>query len=435
MKLPHRLARAARTGVLVLTAFVAGVVFHASIATAHASDYRKLDIFARVLSYVENNYVEEVDEKALIYGAIKGMLGTLDPHTLFMPPDEYSEMKTDTSGEFGGLGLEVTVTDDRLQVVSPIDDTPAARAGILAGDRILEIDGTSTKGMTVPEAVRKMRGPAGSRVKLTIFRGGFSEPRAFVLLRDRVRVVSVDSRLYPGGYGYVRIKSFQDRTDQYLGRALDDLRKQNGGKELAGLVLDLRNNPGGLLDEAVRVSDRFIEDGVIVSTEGRNRAHVEVERAHKAGTEAPYPMIVLVNGGSASASEIVGGALQDYGRAVIMGTTSFGKGSVQTVIDLEDGSGLKLTIARYYTPKHRSIQEKGIHPDVVVTENPPPPAEGTKLLREADLKGSLKGDGNKVASASPPDDYQLRTALDTLRTWEIFKASLPPQGKTAAAER
>lgn len=423
-----------RTGML-LCGFLAGVIFTASIGDAFAAGYKKLDVFARVLAYVENNYVDDVDENALMYGAIKGMLSTLDPHTIFLPPDEYQAMRADTSGEFGGLGIEIAADGQELVVVSPIDDTPAARAGIKTGDKILAIDGEKTKGMSVPAAVKRMRGQLGSRVTLTILRDGFAAPRDFALLRDRVRVRSVEAKLHKGGVGYIRIKSFQERTDDSLGKALADLRIKNGG-ELKGLVLDLRNNPGGLLDQAVRVADRFLKEGVIVSTEGRGGRPLEEERAHVAGTEAEYPIVVLVNGGSASASEIVAGALQDTGRGVIMGTTSYGKGSVQTVIDLDDGSGLKMTVARYYTPKHRSIHGIGIKPDVVVTDQPPAIASATPT------PGAVQNAvGTRPAEALPAvahvgtsDDYQLKTALESLRGWEAFQASLHKGKATARAE-
>lgn len=432
-------------------AFVAGVIFHASIGQAWASSYRKLDVFARVLAYVENNYVDEIDGDALIYGAIKGMLSSLDPHTVFLSPDEYQAVRSDTSGEFGGLGVEISIGDEGLVVVAPIDDTPAARAGIQSGDRILAIDGEPTKGINVPAAVKRMRGVLGSKVTLTILREGFSAPRDFSLLRDRVRVRSVESMLHEGGYGYVRIKSFQERTDAHLGRALTRLKEQNGG-ELKGLILDLRNNPGGLMDQAVRVADRFISEGLIVSTEGRGGRPLEQERAHAAGTEADYPIIVLVNGGSASASEIVAGALQDHGRATVLGTTTFGKGSVQTVIDLDDGSGLKMTVARYYTPKRRAIHGKGIQPDYVVSERPAAvmaAVQAAKGTQEIAAVRAAKGSEEIVEAATQPEDkkarvgssvassdYQLATALDSLKGWDAFQASLrahPVQESASAA--
>ncbi len=399
--------RRVTTAALVVAAFVAGALFHASIGRAAAAGYRKLDIFARVLSYVENNYVDPVDEEQLVFGAIRGMLANLDPHTLFLTPDEYREMQADTSGEFGGLGIEIAVRNDTLVVVAPIDDTPAARAGIAPGDQLLAIDGISTKGLGVASAVRLLRGAPGTRVTLQIFREGFTEPRDLVLRRDRVRVVSVESHLEPHGIGYVRVKSFQDRTDAQLGKALEELRRQHGGP-LSGLVLDLRNNPGGLLDQAIRVADRFLTEGVIVTTQGRGPAQREEERAHPADTEDPYPLVILVNGGSASASEIVAGALQDYRRAVLLGTKTFGKGSVQTVIDLEDGSGLKLTVARYLTPSGRSIHEKGIEPDVALAD----------------------GGGVIPASAGAGPDVQLAAALKLVGDPAAFRAAT---GRAAAA--
>ncbi len=423
--------RAALAGVAAVTAVAAaGAVF---ASPAAASIYRELDIFTRVLADIENNYVEPVDERALVYGAIRGMLATLDPHSLFMDPKQYAQMKADTTGEFGGLGLEVTMRDGALVVVSPIDDTPAARAGIEPGDAILAIDGTPTRDLTLTQAIDRMQGAPGTKVKLLLMRKGFAQPREIPIVREHIHVNPVEGRLVENNLGYVRIRSFQDRTDVFLRDALGKLHAQAGGP-LGGLVLDLRNNPGGLLDQAVRVADRFLESGVIVTTEGRNKTHVETEMAHPRGTEPEYPMIVLVNGGSASASEIVAGALQDHGRAVIMGTQTFGKGSVQTVIELPDGSGLKLTVAKYYTPKHRSIQESGITPDVVVHEMAASGSEESAVPREKDLphhfphEGPLPDASNtsqvvvSPATGEVRTDFQLRTALDYLKTWKIFRA-------------
>jgi carboxyl-terminal processing protease len=352
-------------------ALAAGLMLTGPLARADREDttYKNLEVFARVLSYLENNYVETVDQRKLMHGAIKGMLETLDPHTVFMPPEVFKEMKIDTSGEFGGLGVEIARKGESIVVVAAIDDTPAARAGLRPGDEILRIDDELTQGRDLPWALQKMRGPAGKRVLLTIMREGFSAPREIAIIRDHIRIVSVEGALY-GGIGYVKVKNFQDRTDLYLRKELDRLRGLNGGKELRGLVLDLRNNPGGLLDQAVAISDRFLPGNLaIVSTKGRNGANASEERSKDRDTEPNYPLVVLVNAGSASASEIVAGALQDHGRAVLMGTQTFGKGSVQTVIELEDGSGLKLTIARYYTPSGRSIQERGITPDFTVPDD------------------------------------------------------------------
>lgn len=432
-------------GFVVVTMLVLlGQTARAAPPNREENTYRQLELFARVLSYVQNNYVEPVDEQQLMYGAIKGMLETLDPHTQFMPPDVFKEMKIDTSGEFGGLGIEIARRDDNLVVVAPIDDTPAQRAGIRAGDQILKIDDEPTRNMELARAIQKMRGPAGKKVLLTIMREGFTAAREFAIIRDHIRIASVEAALY-GNLGYVKVKNFQERTDQSLNKEIQKLRVQNGGKELKGLVLDLRNNPGGLLDQAVAVSDRFLPGNLaIVSTRGRNGTQVTEERSKERDAERGYPMVVLVNAGSASASEIVAGALQDHRRAVILGTPTFGKGSVQTVIEMEDGSGLKLTIARYYTPSGRSIQEKGILPDYIVPE-----AEGGQVLkpdqlREKDLKRHFRGEGGDAPDATtlkvslPPNlkpgratekvtDYQLKVALDYL-------AGLPPSldGKNTA---
>jgi carboxyl-terminal processing protease len=412
-------------------------------APGHAdTTYKQLELFARVLSYVQNNYVEKVDEQQLTYGAIKGMLETLDPHRVFMPPDVFKEMKIDTSGEFGGLGIEIAKKGEAIVVVTPIDDTPAQRAGIRNGDQIIRIDDELTRGMELAHAIQKMRGPAGKKVMLTIMREGFAAPREFAIIRDHIRIASVESALY-GGIGHVKVKNFQDRTDASLYKELEKLRAQNGGKELRGLVLDLRNNPGGLLDQAVAISDRFLPGNLtIVSTRGRNGQQVTEEKSKDRDTEKAYPIVVLVNAGSASASEIVAGALQDHRRAVLMGVPTFGKGSVQTVIEMEDGSGLKLTIARYYTPSGRSIQEKGILPDFVVpeVEGQSVPVKGDQL-RERDLKRHFKNEADSAPEvplkiALPENlkawdvcdklsDFQLKVALEYLN-------SAPPPGKNTA---
>ncbi len=439
------LVRAKRTWKVLGMVAAAGVALSgAAIAAREDKTFKQLELFARVLSYVENNYVEPVDNKELMYGAIKGMLDTLDPHTVFMPPETFREMKFDTSGEFGGLGIEIAKKNDVLTVVAPIDDTPAARAGLKAGDQILKIDDEPTKGMDLAKAIQKMRGPAGKRVLLTIMREGFSAPREIAIIRDHIRIVSVEGALH-GGIAHIKVKNFQERTDSYLRKELDRLKALHGGKDLRAVVLDLRNNPGGLLDQAVAISDRFLPGGLtIVSTRGRSGRNATEEKSKDRDTEKPYPMVVLVNAGSASASEIVAGALQDHGRAVIMGLPTFGKGSVQTVIELEDGSGLKLTIARYYTPKGRSIQEKGITPDFLVGDEPGPVAANSdkEPLREKDLKrhfkGEAEGDKEQAARTLPPDlrpwavsekltDYPLKVALNYLNG----VASAAPAAKSA----
>jgi carboxyl-terminal processing protease len=434
------IARLALVAALAVAFFAGlGVDRVASAARRAASQpYRPLDVFSDVLAHVENSYVEEVDEKDLVYGAIDGMMARLDPHSVFMRPDVYRQMRDDTTGEFDGLGLEVTIRDGELTVVSPVVESPGERAGIKPGDRILSIDGAPTKDMGLTEAIRKMKGAAGTKAVLEIMRDGFAAPQKLTMVRDRIRTQSVDMRILDPDrrYAYVRVRAFQERTDRNVAKALDDARAAAHG-QIRGLVLDLRNNPGGLLDQAVRVSDVFLSSGVIVTTAGRGRRNVEVERAHEKDTEPAYPMIVLVNKGTASASEIVAGALQDQGRAVIMGTSTFGKGSVQTIIELEDGSGLKLTVARYYTPKNRSIQELGITPDVVVADVAPARVdEGGP--GERDLKRHLKGEVTSASAGtapSPSEDHQLRTALDYLRAADIFKAAVEPPRSNVAAKK
>jgi len=392
--------------------------------------YDKIDVFAQVLHAVRSSYVDQVSAEELIYGAIRGMLRTLDPHSSFMTPKQYRSMQEDTEGHFGGVGIELEARDGGLVVVSPIDDTPAARAGIKAGDRLVKIDGKSTEEMDTAQAARLIRGVPGTKVVLTMDRAGFEKPRDFILIRQRIRLNPVNGFMPLPGYAVIRIRAFQERTERYMMEALKKLTKQAGGK-LRGVVLDLRNNPGGLLDQAIRVADRFIADGLLLETRGRARI-MQKTYAHRRGTEPHYPMVCLVNGGSASAAEIVAGALQDHGRAVIMGTRSFGKGSVQKVIDLRDGSGLKLTIARYYTPAHRSIQEEGIVPDVMVPAEEPADQAEVRITREIDLRGHLKRDQPSSAERRLLDairDYQLRTALSTLRVWEKFSG----QGADAGA--
>jgi carboxyl-terminal processing protease len=433
----RRLRRLALVAVIAATFFAGLAVDHVASAARRAGTqpYRALDVFSDVLAHVENSYVEDVDEKELVYGAIDGMMAKLDPHSVFMRPDVYRQMRDETTGEFDGLGLELAVRDGEVVVIAPVAESPGERAGIRPGDLVVSIDGASTKEMTLPDATRRMKGPAGTKVALEIMRQGFASPQRLVLVRDRIRTQSVDMRVLDAErrYAYVRVRTFQERTDKSLVKALDEARAQLGG-QIRGLVLDLRNNPGGLLDQAVRVSDVFLPTGIIVTTAGRGRRNVEVERAREKDTEPSYPLIVLVNKGTASASEIVAGALQDHGRAVIMGTTTFGKGSVQTIIELEDGSGLKLTVARYYTPRNRSIQELGIAPDVVVADAPPTRADDAQGERE--LKRHLKNDAAAPLPASLTlDDHQLRTAVDYLRAVDIFKASIePPRGVAAKKE-
>lgn len=430
-----RLAVAAATVALSTVAFFAGLsVEHvASAGRRGTGPYGVLDVFASVLADVRNLYVGDVDERELAYGAIDGVVGRLDPHSMFLRPEAYRAVRDETSGEFDGLGLEVTRDDGALVVVTPIADSPGERAGILPGDRILAIDGVETRGLTLAEATRRMKGAVGTRSVLEVMRDGFSAPQRLTLVRARVRMQSVEWRVLDASrrHVHVRLKAFQDHSAAALRKALADARASLGG-ELRGVVLDLRNNPGGLLQQAVEIADLFLAEGVIVSTEGRGKRHVEVERAHVNGTEPGYPMVVLVNRGTASASEIVAGALQDHGRAAIMGTQSFGKGSVQEMIEYPDGSGLKLTVARYFTPKHRSIEELGITPDIVVTDLLPAAPEGTD---GRDLERRLPGGDAAPAAAAgerrdpPGDDHALRMALEHLTaagSSSVPRASIPP---------
>ncbi len=405
-------------------------------AAQGGNDYESIELFTDVLSMVKKSYVEEVDTKKLIYGAINGMLASLDPHSSFMPPEMFKEMKIETKGSFGGVGIEITVKDGLLMVISPIEDTPAFRAGIKAGDHILKIDDKYTKDMSVVEAVKRMRGPKGTKVVLTILREGFDKPKEFPLMRDIIQVKSVKYKTLDNGYGYVRISQFQEKTDDDLTKALKSLKDENG-ENLRGLVLDLRNDPGGLLDQAVRVSEHFVDEGkLIVYTEGREKESKMRFTSRATAKEPRYPVVVLINSGSASASEIVAGALQDHKRAVIMGTQSFGKGSVQTIIPLSDNSGLRLTTARYYTPSGRSIQAKGITPDIQVEQKELAAPEKKELMhiREKDLENHFESEEGKEPAEQKAKlpayktdeqikgDYQLLRALDLLKGWGILKS-------------
>jgi len=392
--------------------------------------YEDLKIFTDVLGLLQKEYVEETNSKDLVYGAIKGMLETLDPHSAFMPPNVYKEMQEESRGRFEGLGIEITSKEGILTVVSPIEDTPAFKAGIQAGDQIVKIDGELTKNLTLMDSVKRMRGPKGTKVTITIMREGFTKPREFTLTRDVIPIRSVRHELMDKQYGYIRLSQFQEKTESELDKAIKALESENKGG-MRGLILDLRNNPGGLLDQAVKVSDRFIESGVIVSMEGRKEDQKMKFYAHPQGTIAPYPLIVLVNGGSASAAEIVAGAIQDHGRGILVGTQTFGKGSVQTIFPMKDGSGLRLTTARYFTPNGRSIQAKGIIPDIIVKPALPEEekvVQPSKLPSEKDLERHLidAKEKEKVkkeeVKEKKPNDPQLERALELLKSWEVFKS-------------
>ena len=391
---------------LILFWFVSGLVvggFYVHKVSARSDKtYEKLRIFTEVLEIVKKNYVEEANTEDLISGAIEGMLNSLDPHSAYLSPDMYRELQVETKGSFGGLGIEIAIRDRILTVIAPIEDTPAYSAGIKAGDKILKIEGETTKGLSLMKCVKKLRGPKGTEVTITIMREGFTRPKDFTIVRAIIQIKSVKFKTLEKGYGYLRVLQFQEQTSVDLREALDALQKENP-QGINGLILDLRNNPGGLLDQAVAVADFFLDHGLIVVVKGRGSQEKITFKAHKEGTLPPWPIVVLVNHGSASASEIVAGALQDYGRGVILGTKTFGKGSVQTIIALEDGSGLRLTTARYYTPSGRSIQDEGIHPDVPVSAEEISHAEAKK---------------------EPPEDHQLNRALEQLKGLKIFQKFL-----------
>jgi carboxyl-terminal processing protease len=384
----------------------------------------QLSVFAEALGIVEENHVDPKDTKKLIYGAIKGMVGSLDSHSSFMAPEEFKELQIETKGSFSGIGIEITLKDNLLIVVSPIEGTPAYRAGLQAGDRIVKIDGQNTKNMNLIDAVRKIRGSKGSTVTLTIMRENVEKPKTFSLVREIIPIRSVRARYFDDGIGYIRITNFQDKTDSDLRQAFKDLNSKC--KPLRGLILDLRNDPGGLLDQAVKVSDEFLGSGLIVYTEGRNKAqtHRFYASDNDTGLEKNLPLVVLINEGSASASEIVAGALQDRKRGYIVGTKSFGKGSVQTIIPLEDGSALRLTTAHYYTPSGRVINEKGIQPDLLVEAPTIPEGKSFKDLQQEALNRRMKGEGitdkSWTVPISPEElerDPQLARAVQALHQW------------------
>jgi len=417
--------------------------------------YEKLKVFSEILSLLESNYVEEVNSDDLVEGAIRGLLKTLDPHTSYLPPASYKQMQVETSGKFGGLGIEISMRKGILTVISPIEDTPAFKAGILAGDRIIKIEDESTLDITLSEAVNLLRGDRGAPIKITIFREGMEEPKDYTIVRDVIKVRSLTSKIYNSDVGYIKIRNFTKTTSNDLDKALAMFESKN----VRRLVLDLRNNPGGLLNQAVEVADRFLDDeNLIVYTQGRTEDQNMRFTTHDRGRQVSYPMIILVNGGSASASEIVAGALQDLGRAVILGTQTFGKGSVQTIIPLSEGSALRLTTARYYTPSGKVIQENGITPDIIV-EMPPVVRNGQnnekkkngrslkdkirKILREKDLKKHLKGkksiEGNVPSKNTDKTDEinkelialreeiekdpQLKQAINLLKGWSVMSKS------------
>ncbi|XSG81843.1 MAG: S41 family peptidase [Methyloligella sp. ZOD6] len=418
-----------------------------SASAANSDIYQQLDLFGEVLERVRADYVEKPEDKELIESAINGMLTGLDPHSSYLNPDHFRDMQVQTRGEFGGLGIEVTMENGVVKVVSPIDDTPAERAGMMAGDLITHLDGKEIQGLTLQEAVEKMRGPVNSPIELTVLRKGEENPLKIKIVRDIIHINPVKYSA-EDDVGYIRITTFNEQTTPNLQQAVDELKKEIGPEKLKGWVIDLRNNPGGLLDQAISVSDSFLNKGSIVMTRGRNQEESQRSNARDGDILDGKPIVVLINGGSASASEIVAGALQDHKRATTIGTRSFGKGSVQTIIPLGDGA-LRLTTARYYTPSGRSIQAKGIEPDLVVEEELPEDlkkkAEAAGTRGEADLRGHLRGegeseDGEEISGSSayvPKDkskDTQLIFALDILRGKKSVEAELKKQAKAEQAE-
>ena len=438
--------------IMVLVGLPAQMLYaEESIEESKPNTYDKLKVFSEVLSLIESNYVESVGSDALINGAIRGMVKALDPHTSYLPPVSYKEMQVETTGKFGGLGIEISFRDGVLTVISPIEETPAFEVGIEAGDKIIKIEEESTLDMTLQDAVSRLRGETGSPVTITIFRESFKAPKEFTIVRAIIKVRSVVHKLYKKDIGYIKIRSFSKNTSLDLDKALGELEK----KGISKLILDLRNNPGGLLNQAVEVTDRFLNrENLIVYTKGRSDEQNMRFTSHDKVAGVSYPLIILVNSGSASASEIVAGALQDLNRAIILGTPTFGKGSVQTIIPLSDGSALRLTTARYYTPSGRVIQENGIEPDIIIERKLPKELEGgdekekepeektrlRRFLREKDLKKHLKGKssiGDVVKEENEEEsqvekeeasinedlvkDNQLQHAVSLLSGWEVMK--------------
>ncbi|MBI2026869.1 MAG: S41 family peptidase [Deltaproteobacteria bacterium] len=411
---------------LLLVASVSTNVIYFSQGAPATSD--KLQLFSKIMTYVKHNYVESVDENKLLDGAIRGMLAALDPHSAWLTAEQYKELQTETEGEFGGVGIEIIMKKNILTIISPIEGTPGHRAGLMPGDIIVKIEGHSTSGMEISEAVNLMRGKPKTKVTITIMRSDFKEPKDFVIERDVIRVQSVKFQILEPGYGYIRIAAFQENTSKQLLSALYSMTKDN--KALLGLILDLRNNPGGLLPQALEVSDVFLDEGKIVSTVGKDASKPQHHYANKEGSFVNFPMAVLINGGSASASEIVAGALQDHQRAIILGQKSFGKGSVQSIAPMEGGSALKLTIARFATPKGKFIQEHGITPDGVIDnvdmEEYKKTIKDINSWREIDFERHLEGvpDGKDKKKDEPKaeildKDFQVYQALRYLKLSQV----------------
>ncbi len=425
---------------------VAGLFFVLELSTkssltSYAEEkYKDLQVFAKVLNLIQRYYVEDVDATKLIRGGIKGMLSELDPHTNYLPPDIFKEFQEETSGEFGGIGIEISVQDEVLTIISPIEDTPAYKAGLKSGDKIVTINGESTKGLSLVEAAQKMKGKNGVIIKLGIMRKDFEKPKVFDVKRGVIRIKSVKATDLQDGYLYLRITSFIENTYSDYVKVIAEHKKKHG--RIRGLIIDVRNNPGGLLDQAVKMADAFLDEGIIVSTMGRNQNGSEKEKeviyAKKSVGTEDYPVIIVQNEYSASASEILAGALQDNNRALVLGQRSFGKGSVQSVVKLGDGAGLKLTVARYYTPKGTEIQAEGIRPDIIVDDVDPEAYEKAlvkrNIRREADISRHLKGKKERDLRVKAPPastlnsknellakDFQIAQAFNYLKASKVFR--------------
>ena len=407
--------------VIAVVFWTVGNGFYRDLSAKSEEAYEELKVFSDVIELIEREYVDEVDTKELIQKAIQGMVHSLDPHSSLLPLDDFQDLQIDTKGKFTGIGIHITMQDGFVTVISPIEDTPAYKAGIKARDRIIKVDGKSTRDLR--KAVNMMRGPKGTKVVVTILREGVKKPLEFELVRDVIPIQSVKSFDMKPGYGYIRLSNFTGTTTAELLKALEQM--EAAEVPLKGLILDLRNNGGGLLNQSIKVADLFLDEGAILSIKGRNNKNTKVFNATRSSVERNYPLVVLINGGSASASEIVAGALQDHKRALILGTTSFGKGSVQTVETLRDGSGLKLTIARYYTPNDRSIQAKGIVPDIYLKHRRLDPKEMSRkeegLLKEKDLENHLEAEPTKdsVPESETQEEKEKREKDSRMRDAEL----------------
>ena len=438
------LVGAATGAALTLVAVQPRLVFSGMSASAAASadTYRNLNLFGDVFERVRSDYVERPEDAKLVETAINGMLAGLDPHSSYMDGKSFRDMQIQTRGEFGGLGIEVTMEDGLVKVVAPIDETPAAKAGIMANDIITHLDEEAVQGLTLNQAVEKMRGPVNTKIKLRVMRKGAEKPVEISITRDIIRVRAVRSNVNGDDIAYIKLTQFNEQTTDGLKKAISELTSQIPADKLKGFIIDLRNNPGGLLDQAISVSDAFLDRGEIVSTRGRNVEETQRFNARTGDLTKGKPIIVLTNGGSASASEIVAGALQDHKRATVLGTRSFGKGSVQTIIPLGAGNGaLRLTTARYYTPSGKSIQAKGITPDIEVLQDVPEEMKARAESKgESSLRGHLKADGDEQTGSQsyiPPDakdDKALKMAADLLRG-TVTNSAFPPSGKRAEAPK